>query len=67
MERKSAVPRTALTVSEACESLGVSWDFWREHIEPEVRLVRRGRRKLVPLPSLEVWLTKNAEAVPRDA
>src|SRR4029079_5018353 len=31
--------RLALSISEACEALGVSWDFWSEHIAPEVRVV----------------------------
>jgi hypothetical protein len=59
----AAVPRLALKVEEACSSLGVSWDVWREHIEPDVRLVRIGRRKLVPVSELERWLTDHAESV----
>jgi excisionase family DNA binding protein len=57
--------RLAVTVAEACEALGVSWDFWREHVAPELRIVRRGRRKLVPVSELSAWLERNAEvAVP---
>ena len=52
----------ALNVEEACAALGVSWDFWAEHIAPEVRVVRRGRRKLVAVSELERWLERNAEA-----
>jgi len=40
----------------------VSWDFWREHVEPNVRVVRRGRRKLVATRELERWLEHEAEA-----
>jgi hypothetical protein len=58
-----SVTRLALSVEEACAALGVSWDFWNEHIASEVRLVRRGRRKLVPVPALERWLDENAERV----
>lgn len=54
--------RLALSVSEACEALGVSWDFWSEHIAPEVRVVRRGRRKLIAVTELEHWLERNGEA-----
>lgn len=57
----AAVPRLSLNVKEACASLGVSWDVWREHIEPEVRLVRIGARKLVPVAELERWLADHAE------
>lgn len=56
-------PRLALDVAESCEALGVSWDFWSEHVAPEVRIVRRGRRKLVPVRALEAWLDANAHAV----
>ena len=55
------VPRLALNVEQACAALGVSWDVWREHVEPGVRLVRVGSRKLVPVAELERWLSENAE------
>lgn len=54
-------PRLALSISEACGVLGVSHDFWHEHIAPDVRIVRRGRRKLVPTDELRRWLDSNAE------
>ena len=57
------VPRLALSVAEACEALGVSWDFWRQHVEPDIRMVRRGRRKMVPVRELERWLEREAEAL----
>jgi hypothetical protein len=57
------IRRQALSIQEACESLGVSWDFWHEQIEPEVRLVRRGRRKMVPTAELDRWLDANAAAL----
>ena len=56
-------PRLALDVSECCAALGVSWDFWSEHVAPEVSMVRRGRRKLVPVRALEAWLEANAHAI----
>lgn len=58
---KATVPRLALSVGEACEVLGVGHDFWKEHVAAEVRIVRRGRRKLVPVRELERWLEANAE------
>src|SRR4051812_25752837 len=57
----SPVPILALSVQEACEALGVSWDTWRLHIEPEVRIVRCGRRKIVAVAELERWLDRSAE------
>ena len=52
-----------MNVEEACEALGVSWDFWKEYVAPEVRMVRRGRRKLIAVAELERWLERNAEAM----
>lgn len=60
---RSNVPRLSLEIGEACEALGVGPDFWREHIAAEVRVVRRGRKKLVPVAELERWLRDNAELV----
>jgi hypothetical protein len=57
------VPRLALSIEEACVALGVSWDYWSEHIAPDVRVVRRGRRKLVPVSELQRWLEESAERV----
>jgi excisionase family DNA binding protein len=57
------VPRVALTIEEACESLGCSWDWWREHVAPEIRMVRRGRKRLVPTADLAEWVDRNAVLV----
>ena len=68
MSRPAAtVPRLAVDVSEACASLGVSWDYFAEHVAPELRIVRRGRRKLIALAELARWLDANAERVLPDA
>jgi hypothetical protein len=40
---RRAVPRTALTRTEAAESLGVGLTTFKQQIQPELRLVRRGR------------------------
>jgi len=60
---KATIPRLALSIEEACAALGVSWDYWREHVASEVRIVRRGRRKLVPVRELERFLERAAERV----
>lgn len=54
------VPRLAFTVTEAAFALGVSDDFLHEHIAPELRWVRRGRKKLVAVAELERWLERAA-------
>ena len=61
--RNRGAPTLALSVEQACEALGVSWDTWRAHIEPDVRLVRLGRRKLIPVSELQAWLERHAESI----
>jgi excisionase family DNA binding protein len=58
---RRASRRLALTKAEAADSLGVSVDFLERHVMPELRVVRRGRRRLIPLRELEGWLDQNAE------
>jgi excisionase family DNA binding protein len=55
-----AVARLALSPAEAAQALGVSRDFLDEHIAPELRIVRRGRRKLIAIRELERWLEREA-------
>ena len=57
----NAGPTLALSVEQACAALGVSWDTWHTTIEPDVRIVRLGRRKLIPVASIERWLDEHAE------
>ena len=58
--RKRSAPRLALRLEEAAESIGVSDEFFSQHVRPNVRIVRRGRVKLVPVAELEKWLDRNA-------
>lgn len=55
------VPRQALTADEAAECLGVSRDFFDDHVLPELRIVRRGRKRIIPLRAIERWLDEEAE------
>ncbi len=57
------LPRFALTPPEAAASIGVGPDFFDQHIRPEVEIVRRGRKCLVPVAELERWVRDNAEPV----
>lgn len=59
-EPAALVPRLALSPDEAAAALGVSRDFLDEHVMPELRVVRRGRRRLVPVRELEAWLDRAA-------
>jgi excisionase family DNA binding protein len=60
------VPRLALSPDEAAASLGISRDFLDQHVMPELRVVRRGRRRLVPVRELERWLSAEAALPLRD-
>jgi hypothetical protein len=53
-------PRLALRVTEAAAALGVSVDYFTTRIAPDLRIVRDGRTKLVPVTEITRWLEKNA-------
>lgn len=55
--------RLAVNKQEAASMLGVSVDFFDDHIEGELKVVRRGRRRLYPVTELEAWLERSAERV----
>ena len=57
----SVVPRLALTPREAAASIGCSEEFFREHVDHELRWVRRGRKRFVPVAELERWAERSAE------
>jgi excisionase family DNA binding protein len=61
------VPRLALTREEAAQSLGVGLTTFKEQIQPDIRIVRRGRVRMIPVAELERWLAENAERVLDDA
>ena len=52
--------RLALRPEEAAATIGVSRDFFDEHVLPELRVVRRGKLRLVPVRELDRWLERNA-------
>jgi excisionase family DNA binding protein len=53
-------PRLALTRAEAAASLGLSVDSFERHVQQDLRLIRRGRLRLVPVSELTKWLDSNA-------
>lgn len=65
MARKlpTEIPRIALTPPEAAAAIGVGPDFFDQNVAPELRLIRRGRKRLVPVAELERWTAENAERV----
>jgi hypothetical protein len=47
-----SLPRPALKEAEAGRCLGVSVDLFEEHVVPDLRIIRRGWRRLLPLSEL---------------
>jgi hypothetical protein len=58
--RQRPVPRVTLTKSEAAVALGISVDSFERHVQPDLRVIRRGRMRLVPVRELERWAAENA-------
>ena len=58
-----SVPRVALSRQEAAIALGMSLDSFERQVQPELRLIRRGKLRLVPLVELERWAIENAESI----
>jgi excisionase family DNA binding protein len=57
----TAPPRIAFTKQEAAAAIGVSVDFFEQHVQPDLKLVRQGRKVLIPVAELEAWVSENAQ------
>lgn len=60
MPTRPISPRLGLTVDEAAEAVGMSPSSFKRHVQPELRVVRRGRLRIIPVPEIERWLENNA-------
>ena len=58
----SPIPRVALTREEAAAALGMSLDSFERYVQPSLRMIRRGRLRLVPVSELTLWAEREAEA-----
>jgi excisionase family DNA binding protein len=59
--RKPGLPRLSVSPDEAASMLGVSRDFFDEHIRSELRIIRRGRKLvLIPISELTRWIDNSA-------
>lgn len=56
-------PRVALTPPEAAGAIGVGLTTFREQIQPDLKVVRRGRVVLIGIAELERFMVENAEPV----
>ena len=55
------LPRLALTRAEAAAALGMSLDSFERRVQPELRIVRRGSLRLVPVAEPARWADEAAE------
>lgn len=63
MDQQAGRERLAFNKTEAAGVLGVSVDFFDDHVSHEVACVRRGRRRLYPVSELKRWLEQSAERI----
>ena len=54
-------PAIALTRADAAAALGLSLDSFEKYVQSDLKLVRRGSLRLVPVAQLEEWVARNAE------
>ena len=57
------VTRLALTPDEAATSLGVSRSFFYEHILPDLRVIRVGRKRLIAVGELKLWTERKSTRI----
>lgn len=62
VRQPDAPGRLAMTRAEAARALGVSINSFERHVQPELRIVRRGKLRLIPVREIERWLEENAES-----
>jgi excisionase family DNA binding protein len=53
-------PRVGLTLDEAAESLGISRDTLERHVLADLRVLRLGRRVVVPLAELQRYADRHS-------
>jgi excisionase family DNA binding protein len=52
--------KLAVSIAEAAEMLGMSTKHFRRHVLHDLRVVRSGQLRLIPLGELRDWLERNA-------
>jgi excisionase family DNA binding protein len=54
------VPRVALTRGEAAAAIGVSLRHFERHVQPELKVIRSGSARLIPVAELARWAERAA-------
>lgn len=57
------IPRIALTPDEAAAAIGCGRTLFREAVMPELRTIRLGRKRLIPVRELERWTAESAARI----
>ena len=55
----------ALSVEQAAKTIGLARSTFYQSVLPHLRVVRVGRRVLIPRRELERWLEREAAILPR--
>lgn len=61
--RRETRAQLALSIEQSAEALAISRDSFERHVMPDLRLVRIGRRIVVPVSEIERWMQSHA-AIP---
>ena len=57
------VPRLALTPADGAAALGMGLTSFKKYVQPYVRIIPRGKLRVIPVSELERWAEENAENV----
>jgi hypothetical protein len=52
--------RRALSPAHAAACLDMSEDCFQKYVAPELKWVRLGRKRIVPIEEIDRWLSENA-------
>jgi hypothetical protein len=58
----AAVPRFALTPTEAAAALGMGLTSFKKYVQPQLRIVRRGKLRVIPVGEVERGLRRMRSA-----
>jgi hypothetical protein len=58
-----AIPRVSLTRQEAAEAMGMGLTSFEKYVQPHVKIIRRGKLRVIRVAELERWAEENEERV----
>lgn len=63
MSDRLSIVTTPIAVSRetAAAMLAMSVDSFERHCQPELKIIRKGRMRLIPVSELIAWAERNAE------